>query len=228
MRHPIETELKLHYVLYKTLSSQQKILLEKSTIELNNVLQTINRILLQSTDAHGLRLKIKDFNLYEMLDKLSRPDSWNIGKEKQADIQLQYLSDRHVIAGDPNFLQPVFQNLIENALKYGGEKVHIRITCKEINPNTIRIEVKDNGMGITPEALKHIFKRYHRGDHQNDMKINGHGQGLYFGTHGCSGTQGLDRSGKRSRNRYNLYRDITYKIKKQDDKQDENPLRGRQ
>ena len=45
---------------------------------------------------------------------------------------------------------------------------------------TIRIEVKDNGMGITPEALKHIFKRYHRGDHQNDMKINGHGQGLYF------------------------------------------------
>ena len=180
LRHPIETELKLHYVLYKTLSSQQKILLEKSTIELNNVLQTINRILLQSTDAHGLRLKIKDFNLYEMLDKLSCPDSWNIVKEKQADIQLQYLSDRHVIAGDPNFLQPVFQNLIENALKYGGEKVHIRITCKEINPNTIRIEVKDNGMGITPEALKHIFKRYHRGDHQNDMKINGHGQGLYF------------------------------------------------
>ena len=60
LRHPIETELKLHYVLYKTLSSQQKILLEKSTIELNNVLQTINRILLQSTDAHGLRLKIKD------------------------------------------------------------------------------------------------------------------------------------------------------------------------
>ena len=58
--------------------------------------------------------------------------------------------------------------------------MHIRITCKEINPNTIRIEVKDNGMGITPEALKHIFKRYHRGDHQNDMKINGHGQGLYF------------------------------------------------
>ena len=180
LKRPIETELKLHYILYKTLPPEQKILLEKSTTELNNVLQSISRILLQSTDAHGLHLKIKDFNLYEMLDKLSCPDSWNIVKEKQADIQLQYLSDRHVITGDPNFLQPVFLNLIDNALKYAGEKVHIRITCKDINPNAIRIEVKDNGTGITPEALKHIFKRYHRGDHQNDMKINGHGQGLYF------------------------------------------------
>ena len=180
LKRPIETELKLHYILYKTLPPEQKILLEKSTTELNNVLQSISRILLQSTDAHGLRLKIKDFNLYEMLDELSCSDSWNIVKEKQADIQLQYLSDRHVIAGDPNFLQPVFLNLIDNALKYAGEKVHIRITCKDINPNAIRIEVKDNGTGITPEALKHIFKRYHRGDHQNDTKINGHGQGLYF------------------------------------------------
>lgn len=180
LKRPIETELKLHHILYKTLSPQQKILLEKSATGLNNVLQSINRMLLQSTDAHGLRLKIKDFNLYEMLDKLSCQDAWDIGKEKQTDIQLQYLSDRHVITGDPNFLQPVFLNLIDNALKYAGEKVHIQITCKEINQNSIRIEVKDNGMGISPEALKHIFKRYHRGDHQNDMKINGHGQGLYF------------------------------------------------
>ena len=99
LKRPIETELKLHRVLYKTLSPEQKILLEKSTTGLNDMLRSINRMLLQSTNAHGLRLKIKDFDLYKMLDELSNPDSWNIGKEKQADIQLEYLSNRHVIAG---------------------------------------------------------------------------------------------------------------------------------
>ena len=117
------------------------------------MLRSINRMLLQSTNAHGLRLKIKDFDLYKMLDELSNPDSWNIRKEKQADIRLEYLSNRHVIAGDPNFLQPVFINLIDNAFKYTGEKVHILITCKT-DRNTIRIKVRDNGTGITPEALK--------------------------------------------------------------------------
>lgn len=180
LKRPIETELKLHHVLYKTLSPEQKILLEKSTTALNNMLQSISRMLLQSTDAHGLRLKIKDFDLHEMLEKLSCQESWGIEKEKQADIQLEYLSNRHVIAGDPNFLQPVFINLIDNAFKYTEEKVHILITCEETDRNTIRIKVRDNGTGISPEALKHIFERYSRGDHQGDTKINGHGQGLYF------------------------------------------------
>ena len=115
-----------------------------------------------------------------MLEKLSCQESWGIENEKQADIQLEYLSNRHVIAGDPNFLQPVFINLIDNAFKYTEEKVHILITCEETDRNTIRIKVRDNGTGISPEALKHIFERYSRGDHQGDTKINGHGQGLYF------------------------------------------------
>lgn len=144
------------------------------------MLQSISRMLLQSTDAHGLRLKIKDFDLHEMLEKLCCRDAWYIGKEKQAGIQLEYLSDRHVIAGDPNFLQPVFLNLIDNALKYAGEKVQVLITCEETDRDSIRVKVRDNGTGISPEALKHIFERYSRGDHQGDTKIKGHGQGLYF------------------------------------------------
>lgn len=180
LKRPIETELKLHRVLYKTLSPKQKILLEKSTTALNNMLQSISRMLFQSTDAHGLRLKTKDFDLHEMLEKLSCRESWGIGKENQADIQLEYLSNRHVIEGDPNFLQPAFINLIDNALKYAGEKAHILITCEETDRNTIHIKVKDNGTGISPEALKHIFERYSRGDHQGNTKIKGHGQGLYF------------------------------------------------
>ena len=144
------------------------------------MLQSINRMLLQSTDAHGLRLNIKNFDLYEMLTQLKDADLWNIGQDKQVDIQLQYLLDRHVIAGDPNFLQPVFSNLIENALKYSKEQVDILITCEERDRNTIRVKVSDNGVGISPQALKHIFERYNRGDQQDNTNIKGHGQGLYF------------------------------------------------
>ena len=56
----------------------------------------------------------------------------------------------------------------------------LRMPLGFLTKDMLYASYKDNGMGITPEALKHIFKRYHRGNHQNDMKINGHGQGLYF------------------------------------------------
>lgn len=103
----------------------------------------------------------------------------------------------------------------------------LRMPLGFLTKDMLYASYKDNGMGITPKALKHIFKRYHRGDHQRHEDQWTWTRPV-FRTHGCSGTRGLDRGGKRSRNRYNLYRDITYKIKKQDDKQDENPLRGRQ
>jgi len=60
-------------------------------------------------------------------------------------------------------LTRIFVNLIENAIQYGKEDGYIKIDVKKIK-NEIQIEVMDNGIGIQPEHLPNIFKRFYRAD----------------------------------------------------------------
>lgn len=57
----------------------------------------------------------------------------------------------------------IFVNLIENAIQYGRENGFIRVELKKIQ-NNIRVKVADNGIGIKPEHLPNIFKRFYRAD----------------------------------------------------------------
>lgn len=180
LKRPVENQIKLGYVLHDTQESEQADLLEQSETQLKEMLQSINRMLLQSTDAHGLRLNPKEFNLREMLETLTHPNRWRVEEGKEFRIQAPFLASHDTITGDSDFLYAVFQNFIDNSLKYSGQQVNIVITCKDVDDRHVQVEVKDNGFGISPEALKHIFERYHRGDHQGDKKIKGHGQGLYY------------------------------------------------
>ena len=57
---------------------------------------------------------------------------------------------------------------------------NIAIACVNSDNHHIRLTFTDNGQGISSTALKHIFDRYNRGDHQNDKSVKGHGQGLHY------------------------------------------------
>ena len=101
---------------------------------------SVNRMLLQSTDAHGLRLNIREIDLREMLEASAQPDRWNRQTDKQVDIQVDFRPENPVITGDDHFLFAVFQNFIDNAFKYSGKQVKIQITCTE--PDTRHLQVR--------------------------------------------------------------------------------------
>lgn len=180
LKRPLENQIKLCGVLPDIPEAKRTELLEESKTQLKGMSQSINRMLLQSTDAHGLRLNLKEFDSREMLETLTQPNRWKVDKGKEFHVQLQFLSSNNMITGDFDFLQAVFQNFIDNSLKYSGTRAEVVITCSDLDERHLQIEVKDNGLGISPEALKHVFERYHRGDHQGDKEIKGHGQGLYY------------------------------------------------
>jgi len=95
-------------------------------------------------------------------------------KENQT-IQLKGVDHDFKIRTDPNLLRQIILNLLSNASKYSGigEQIMIRI---EDQQSTIRIEVEDRGMGISPEDQKHLFTRFFRAD--NVSHIKGTGLGL--------------------------------------------------
>ena len=83
------------------------------------------------------------------------------------------------VSADPELIENVLANLVENAIKYspGGGKITISgsYDAKQVN-----ITVSDEGMGIPAEEIEHIFERFHRVDKGPTRAIKGLGLGLYL------------------------------------------------
>jgi signal transduction histidine kinase len=68
-------------------------------------------------------------------------------------------------------------NLISNAIKFSPEKATIWVLSEHKN-NKITISVKDEGLGIPEDDMKHLFERFFRG--KNVVNIQGTGLGLHI------------------------------------------------
>ena len=83
------------------------------------------------------------------------------------------------VLGDAASLSHCIQNLLTNAAKYGGDAPQIRLRAEAVNGGSrIRITVSDNGPGIEPADLRHIFEPFYRGRKAVDDQIHGTGLGL--------------------------------------------------
>ena len=180
LKRPIANQIDLQESILSEIPVPYKSIAEQGMEQMQDTLKSINRMLLQSTDAHGLKLKIERFNLRELLQDLARPEQWRTTHGKQFRINVDYQAASPWLDGDPNFLPAVFYNFIDNSLKYSGPQVDITITCADADNRHVCVTFADNGDGISPAALKHIFDRYNRGDHQGDKSVKGHGQGLHY------------------------------------------------
>ena len=80
---------------------------------------------------------------------------------------------------DPLFMGQMFHNLIDNSLKYGRSGGTTRIEIRQ-EADGIRIQIGDDGIGISEEELPRIFERFYRGgqDHADRSPEEGAGLGL--------------------------------------------------
>jgi heavy metal sensor kinase len=82
-----------------------------------------------------------------------------------------------VVVGDPDWLRQLLLNLVENALHHTPPDGSIRITGERRGDET-RVEVRDNGCGIPPADLPHVFDRFYRVDKARSRSRGGAGLGL--------------------------------------------------
>ena len=79
--------------------------------------------------------------------------------------------------GDKDSISRVLYNLLLNAVNYSGDSKNIEIYQK-ISNDEVTVEIKDHGIGITPEDLPYVFDRYYRSTQNHKRAIMGSGLGL--------------------------------------------------
>ncbi len=83
-----------------------------------------------------------------------------------------------VVMGDREELQAAVTNLIDNAVKYSGEQVKVAVELVRLGARKVTVTVRDQGMGITSDELKHVFRRFYRIPGALTRRVRGTGLGL--------------------------------------------------
>lgn len=101
------------------------------------------------------------------------------GQTKNYTIVVNKDSVNYPLNIDVEQMKRVFDNLIENSLKYADvPNIQITISMKGTE-NKVLLTFEDNGVGISEEKLSHVFEQFYRGDESRNSKNDGSGLGLY-------------------------------------------------
>jgi len=98
-------------------------------------------------------------------------------EEKQIALEAQIADDLPTVAVDPQRIEQVLLNLLDNACRYTppGGKIVLSAYRED---GAVHVSVRDGGPGIAPEDLPHIFERFYRGDKSRARSSGGTGLGL--------------------------------------------------
>jgi signal transduction histidine kinase len=87
--------------------------------------------------------------------------------------------NRAQVLGNVEDLRTAVSNLLDNAVKYSGSQVEVAVRVATDEKN-VTLQVRDRGVGIPPEELKRIFRRFYRVSHRALVHVKGTGLGLFI------------------------------------------------
>jgi signal transduction histidine kinase len=84
------------------------------------------------------------------------------------------------VRGNAEDLRTAVSNVLDNAIKYSGQQVAVNVRLAAPDEKRVVLSVQDHGMGIPPEDLKFIFKRFYRVSQRSVAHVKGTGLGLFI------------------------------------------------
>lgn len=183
IRTPLNAVLGFASLLVDTqLDEQQQQYIHNIRASGTALLMLLNDVLdFSKIEAGQLQLEQIDYDLRSLLE-----DTQDIvaAHAQNKGLELVCLVDASVplsVVGDPSRLRQILINLLNNALKFtpSGEIItRARVVSQHADRVRVRIEVKDNGIGISAEAQSLLFQPFHQADASTTRRFGGTGLGL--------------------------------------------------
>ena len=150
----------------------------------DNLLSLINDILdISKIESGKLKLEAQTFDLPYLLENIRRSLEYK-ATESLVSIETSY-DDRlpKIFVGDVTRVTQIIYNLAGNAIKFtedGKVRIDIEYVSSKGKAYTFKVSVTDEGIGISPENQKKIFKSFEQADSSTTRKYGGTGLGLYI------------------------------------------------
>ena len=184
MSHEIRTPLNVILtsipLLADEISSKDdelKIILDSVKSAGRRLQRTIDMILnMSSVQSGNYKPVFEKFDLIADLKKMIN-EFKSLSSDKGLALKFTHTSDASFIIADRYTVNQIFQNLINNAIKY-TLKGYIEVFVRNINSGKIKVEIRDSGIGMSEDYLKKLFTPFSQEDVGYKREFEGNGLGL--------------------------------------------------
>ncbi|GKV54575.1 hypothetical protein NCCP2222_05220 [Sporosarcina sp. NCCP-2222] len=135
---------------------------------------------LSGIEQEGFQISLQPIVLASVLEDAIKIVSGSMERKRMA-VQLEVEPGIRVLADRDRFIQ-VMVNLLTNAINYSKEETTITVLAKKME-NEVTIQVRDEGIGISPSELPRLFERFYRVDRARSRESGGTGLGLAIVKH---------------------------------------------
>jgi signal transduction histidine kinase len=159
------------------LNDQQRSYVEKIGAGVENMTKLVNNLLDLSRIEAGVKLSIEKVSPNLIIDQIIsglRPVATHnhinlsIGDAEYNDL---------LVDADPELLHQAVFNLVDNAIKFNNLGGTVEVILTTVEGKAI-FEIRDNGIGISPIDLPHLFEKFYRSNRRESYKNRGTGLGL--------------------------------------------------
>jgi len=185
LRTPLTTikgyaETLLEGALKEEVASQFVQVIKRHSDRLEKIVEDL--LVLSRIESKQFQLTMESLSVSDLigdvLDFIKEPLS-----KKKISVSLEEIPPALLVYGDRQYLEQVFVNILDNAIKYGRENGRIVISTTERDQREVEISVKDDGIGIPKEDLLRVFERFYRVDKGRSHELGGTGLGLSIVKH---------------------------------------------
>lgn len=181
MTHELKTPIAIAYSANDALlnydtdndPAKKETYLKIANRQLKRLGELVENILAMSMERRKtMQLKYETIQLRPLIEDIAAAQRMRSEKE----IKIEVCADEGIsVISDKEHLSNVMNNLIDNAIKYSGDCVDIKIKATPYD-----ISVSDNGIGIPQKSIPYLFNKFYRVPHGNLQDVRGYGIGLYY------------------------------------------------
>jgi two-component system phosphate regulon sensor histidine kinase PhoR len=151
-------------------------IIKEENKRMNKQVETILQAAL--LDKNEVQLNLKRLLVHDIIVNVLNNINLQV-EEKGGKIDVELDAENDLIMADEVHFTNVINNLLDNAVKYSKDNLHIKLSTKNVG-NHLKIKIEDNGIGMNKETLHRIFEKFYRAHTGNVHNVKGFGLGLSY------------------------------------------------